>query len=41
MELVALVVAKVGYGGVALIWATKVALGWAIVRLWKRRNSKV
>ncbi|WP_276605899.1 hypothetical protein [Pseudooceanicola onchidii] len=41
MELVALVVAKLGYGGVAALWAAKVACFWAGHRLWKRRNSKV
>ncbi|WP_375173505.1 hypothetical protein [Pseudooceanicola sp.] len=41
MEFAALVVAKVGYGGVAMIWAAKVALVWAAHRLWKRRNTKV
>lgn len=41
MELLALVVAKLGYGGVAALWAAKAVLVWAGHRLWKKRNSKV
>jgi hypothetical protein len=41
MALLALVVAKIGYGGVAILWAVKAALVWAAHRLWKRRNTKV